>query len=99
MIREEIADQMPESRISSRFWTFATALGEIEDAAYNRRMTTRDFVGRAALAVAVYDSMGEVSWEEVTEWEPPMSDLARHGFPKDRLRGRGHGNWQIVRLR
>ena len=98
-IRQEIADQMPEKRVSSRFTTFQSAYSEIEDAAFNRRMTVREYVGRAALAFAVYDSQGEVRWEDITEKEPPISDLLRPGFPKDRLRGRGHGDWQIVRLR
>lgn len=98
-IRQEIADQMPEKRLQSRFTTFESAYREIEDAAYNRRMTVREYVGRAALAFAVFDSQGEVMWEEITEKEPPISDLRRPGFPKDRLRGRGHGEWQIVRLK
>ena len=98
-IREAIAEQMPEKRLQSRFTTFPSAYEEIDVAAYNRRMTTREFVGRAALAFAVFDSKGDVLWEEITEKEPPISDLVRVGFPKDRLRGRGHGEWQIVRLR
>lgn len=98
-IRQEIAEQMPEKRLQSHFTTFKSAFDEIQDAAYNRRMTTREYVGRAALAFAVFDSHGEVLWEEITEKEPPISDLVRPGFPKDRLRGRGHGEWQIVRLR
>jgi len=98
-IRQEIAEQMPEKRIQSRFTTIESAFREIEDAAYNRRMITREYVGRAALAFAVFDSEGQVRWEDITEKEPPISDLVRPGFPKDRLRGRGHGDWQIVRLR
>ena len=98
-IREQIAEQMPERRLQSRFTTFESAFREIEDAAFNRRMTTRDFVGRAALAFAVFDSEGALLWDEITQNEPPMTDLVRPGFAKDRLRGHGHGNWQIVRLR
>lgn len=98
-IRQEIADQMPEKRVQARFTTYESALSEIEDAAFNRRMTTREYVGRAALAFAVFDSHGEVLWEEITEKEPPISDLVRGGYAKSRLRGRGHGEWQIVRLR
>jgi hypothetical protein len=90
---------MPEKRLSARFHTFPTALSEISDAAYNRRMTVRDYVGRAALAFAVFDSEGELMWDELTELEPPMTDIVRPGFDRDRLRGRGHGKWQIVRLR
>jgi hypothetical protein len=99
VIREEIEAQMVERRLSARFHTFPSALAEISDAAYNRRMTVRDFVGRAALAFAVYDSEGEVVWDEITEKEPNMTDLVRPGFDRDRLRGGGHGKWQIVRLR
>jgi len=98
-IREAIAEQMPEKRLQSRFTTFPSAFSEIEDAAYNRRMTTREYVGRAALAFAVFDSQGEVLWQEITEKEPPISDLVMGGYAKSRLRGRGHGEWQIVRLR
>lgn len=99
VIREQFADDMTEPRVSARFHTFPSALAEITDAAFNRRMHVRDFIGRAALAFAVYDSQGEVLWEEITEKEPPMGDLVRLGFPRDRLRGHGHGEWQIVRLR
>lgn len=99
VIRQQIADQMPEKRISSRFHTFPTAFQEIEDAAFNRRMTTRDYVGRAALAFAVFDSQGELFWDDIMEKEPPIRDLVRLGFEPDRLRGEGHGKWQIARLR
>lgn len=98
-VRHEIAEQMAEPRISSRFNTFPSAFAEIEDAAFNRRMTTRDYVGRAALAFAVFDSHGEILWDEIMEKEPPISDLVLGGYQKERLRGRGHGDWRIVRLR
>lgn len=99
VVREQIADQMPEPRLSSRFTTFRSAFDLIEDAAYNRRMITREFVGRAALAFAVFDSQGEVVWDEITESEPPISNLLLGGYRKERLRGRDHGQWQIARLR
>lgn len=99
VIREEIAAQMPDPRLSSRFSTFASAFKEIEDAAFNRRMITREYVGRAALAFAVYDSHGEVLWDEITEREPSISNITLGGYRKERLRGRDHGDWQIVRLR
>lgn len=98
-IRGEIGAQLPESRVSAKFHTYPSALAEISDAAFNRRMTVRDFVGRSALAFAVYDSEGEVMWDEISMMEPPMTDTVRLGFPRDRLRGRGHGSWQIARLR
>jgi hypothetical protein len=99
VIREEIAAQMPEPRLSGKFSTFQSAYDEIQDAAFNRRMITREYVGRAALAFAVYDSQGEVLWEEIMQKEPPISDLVKGGFAKSRIRGREHGDWQIVRLR
>lgn len=99
VIREEIADQMPEPRVAGRFTTFPSAMKEIEDAAFNRRMITREYVGRAALAFAVFDSQGEILWDDITEKEPPISDLVLGGYRKERLRGREHGPWQIVRLR
>jgi len=98
-IRREIEAQMPEPRVSARYSTFRSAQELIEDAAYNRRMITREFVGRAALAFAVFDADGEVSWVEMTEKEPPISDLVVGGYAKSRLRGVGHGNWQIGSLR
>lgn len=98
-LRQEIVEQMPEGRISSRFSTFPSALREIEDAAYNRRMITREYVGRAALAMAVFDSQGEIMWDEITELEPDISDLVKGGFAKARMRGRGHGEWHIKGLR
>ncbi len=98
-IRAEIAEQLPEPRVSARFYTFESAFEAIETAAYNRRMRTGDFVGRAALAFAVFDSDGDLTWAEATEKEPPMRDLLKLGFDRDRLRGGGHGKWQIARLR
>ena len=97
-IREEIWEQFPEPRVSGRFVTFPSAMKEIEDAAYNRRMIVREYVGRAAAAFAVYDSHGEVMWDELMDLEPPISDLVVGGYAKSRLRGRGHGNWKIERL-
>jgi hypothetical protein len=99
VVREQIEEQMPDPRVSVRVSTFQSAYSEIEDAAFNRRMITREYIGRAALAFAVYDSHGEVLWDEIMEKEPPISDLVLGGYRKERLRGRGHGDWQIVRLR
>jgi hypothetical protein len=99
VIREEIVDQMPEKRLSARFTTFQSAYDEIQDAAFNRRMLTAEYVGRAALAFAVFDSHGEVLWDEIMRREPPITDLVMGGYAKSRIRGREHGDWQIVRLR
>lgn len=98
-IRAQIADQMPEPRLSGRYTTFPSAFQQIEDAAFNRRMIVREYVGRAALAFAVFDSQGEVMWDQITEQEPTISNLTLGGYRKERLRGREHGDWQIVRLR
>lgn len=98
-IRAQVQAQMPEQRVRAQFTTFPSAWREIQDAAYNRRMIVREYVGRAALAFAVYDSQGEVRWEDITEDEPTISNIVLGGYQKSRLRGRGHGQWQIVRLR
>ena len=90
---------MPEERLRGRFYTFASALSEIKDAAYNRRMLYEDYVGRAALAFAVHDSQGEIMWDEIMQKEPKISNLTMGGYAKSRERGRAHGPWQIVRLR
>lgn len=99
VVRDQIADQMPEPRLSGKFSTFRSAYEQIQDAAFNRRMITGEYVGRAALAFAVFDSHGEVLWDEITRREPPISDLVMGGYAKSRIRGREHGDWQIVRLR
>jgi hypothetical protein len=62
-------------------------------------MIVREYVGRAAAAFAVYDSHGEVLWDEIMEKEPRISNITLGGYQKERLRGREHGEWQIVRLR
>lgn len=93
--RDNILSQLPEGSTSIKGQTFPTALEIIKAAAYNRRMTTEDFVGRAALAVAVHDFGGELTWEMATEKEPPLADLRRRGLAKRRLRGRGFGPWKI----
>lgn len=93
--RDSILSDLPEGPITVRAHTYPTGLEMIRAAAYNRRMTVEDFVGRAALAVAVHDFAGDVTWEMATEKEPPLADLRRHKLPKRRLRGRGFGPWKI----
>lgn len=93
--RDKILSDLPEGPINLRAHTFPTGLEIIRAAAYNRRMTVEDFVGRAALAVAVHDFGGELTWQTASEKEPPLHDLRRHGLPKRRLRGRGFGPWNI----
>lgn len=93
--RDNILNDLPEGPITVRAHTFPSALEMIRTAAFNRRMTVEDFVGRAALAVAVHDFAGETTWERATEKEPPMSDLRRRSLPKRRLRGRNFGPWII----
>ena len=93
--RDNLLSNLPEGPINLRAHTYPTALEIIRAAAYNRRMTVEDFVGRAALAVAVHDFSGEMTWEEATDKEPPLSDLRRRSLPKRRLRGRNFGPWKI----
>lgn len=93
--RDNILTDLPEGVSSIRANTYPTALEMIRAAAYNRRMTVEDFVGRAALAVAVNDFSGQTTWEMATDKEPPLADLRRRSLPKRRLRGRGFGPWKI----
>lgn len=92
--RDNILADLPETPVPLKGSTFPTALEIIRIAAYNRRMTTEDFVGRAALAVAVHDA-DDMTWVEATKNEPPLGDLRRRSLPKRRLRGRGFGSWSI----
>lgn len=93
--RANILNDLPEARVTAKANTFPSALEMIRVAAYNRRMTVEDFIGRAALAVAVHDFAAETDWKRATEKEPPMADIRRHGLPKRRLRGRGFGAWVV----
>lgn len=93
--RDNILNDLPEGPTTLKGQTFASALELIRVAAYNRRMTVEDFVGRAALAVAVHDHGGDMTWEKATEKEPPLADLRRRKLPKRRLRGRNFGPWKI----
>jgi len=92
--RDNILNDLPDGPVNIKGHTYTTALEIIRVAAYNRRMTTEDFIGRAALAVAVHDT-DDITWEQATEKEPPLSDLRRRSLPKRRLRGRGFGPWNI----
>lgn len=93
--RDAVLSDLPEPRRSVKAFTFPSAYELIKIAAYNRRMTIEDFIGRAALAVAVYDSGGEHSWKEMTRPEPGMKDLRRRGLPLKRHFGEGFGPWKI----
>lgn len=93
--RDNILSDLPEGKVNLRGHTYPTALEVIKAAAYNRRMTVEDFVGRAALAVAVHDFAGDLTWEMATDKEPPLADLRRRSLPKRRLRGRNFGPWKI----
>jgi hypothetical protein len=97
--RADILEDLAQARIEVRAQTFPTAYDLIKVAAFNRRMDVRDYIGRAALAFAVYDARGEVSWKQMTRLEPPMRDLRRHNLPKRRLFGEGFGEWTIENLR
>ena len=94
--RANILRDLPDAPVTVRAATYPTALAVIEVAAYNRRMTVEDFIGRAALAVAVYDSDGSDTWEGISEKEPPLRDIRTRKLPRRRLRGRGFGAWRIT---
>lgn len=96
--RDEIMNDLPQTTERVWFRSYADALAIIRVAAYNRRMATPDFVARAALAVAIYDSDGELDWNKVSEKEPPMRDLRRRGLRLRRLRGNGFGPWKIKEM-
>ena len=97
--KENIAADLAESKIEVRAWTYPRALSLIEDAAWNRRMKPEDYIGRAALAFAVHDSAGEVSWEAVTRLEPEIDDLRRRNLRRKRHFGHDFGQWEIGGLR
>ena len=94
--RDRIMADLPEAPINIRGHSHPTAYDIIKVAAYNRRMTVADFIGRAALAVAVYDGDGSDTWDSATEMEPPLHDLRRRKLPRRRLRGTGFGAWRIT---
>lgn len=93
--RDNILNDLPEGPVPLRGASFPSAVEIIKVAAFNRRMGLEEFVGRAALAVAVHDMSGEISWAQATEKEPPLKDLRRRKLPRRRLRGKGFGPWQI----
>lgn len=93
--RADLLNDLPQARISAKFQTFPDAYDLIKVAAYNRRMKHEDFVGRAALAMAVFDSAGEHTWREMTRQEPPMWDLRRHNLPMKRKFGADFGPWEV----
>lgn len=92
--RDTIIQDLPEPSQKIMIRSYASALELIRIAAFNRRMSVRDFIARAALAVAVYDH-GDITWEEATEKEPPLPDLRRWHLPRRRLRGKNFGPWKI----
>lgn len=93
--RDNILNDLPEGPVPLRGQTYPTAMELIRVAAWNRRISVEDFVGRAALSVALYDSNGEITWEDATEKEPPLRDERRRKLPRRRMRGRGFGPWKI----
>ena len=93
--RDKIVRDLPEVSVRLEGRTFPSALELIRIAAYNRRMSVLDFVGRAALAVAIHDQQGDITWEDATDKEPPLPDLRRWRLPRRRLRGKNFGPWKI----
>lgn len=96
--RADILDDLAQARIQVSALTFPNAYDLMKIAAYNRRMHVPEFIGRAALAVAVFDSAGEVSFAEVARVEPPIRDLRRHNLPMKRHFGRDFGPWNIKEM-
>ncbi len=93
--RDVILRDLPEPYATVKATTFPSALEIIKVAAFNRRMRLSEFVGRAALAVAVYDNRGEITWQEATRLEPQLHDLRLGPGDTRRRRGKNHGPWQI----
>lgn len=93
---DTILAELPQPPINVTCHTHADALAIIKVAAYNRRMGLGDFIGRAALAVAIYDGDGSDTWDAATKMEPPLRDLRRRKLPRRRLRGTGFGAWRIT---
>lgn len=93
--RMDLLSDLPQPRMSAKFYTYGNAYELIKVAAFNRRMKTQDYVGRAALAMAVFDSKGEHTWKEMTRLEPEMWDLRRHNLPLKRKFGTDFGPWEI----
>lgn len=94
--KADLLADLPQRRIAVKAHTYDDAYVLIQVAAYNRRMSVQDFIGRAALAVAVADSKGEHSWREMTRLEPPMRDLRRNNLPYKRKFGEDFGPWKIT---
>ena len=95
--RSDVLRALPDRNVRFEVVTFESAMELINDAAYNRRLFTADFAGRAALAVAAYD-LG-LEWTDVTRKEHPIRDLRRHGAQPRRKYGQKHGNWRIGDMR
>lgn len=94
--RSDVLSSLPEHKRTIRLVTFTSAGELIEEAAWNRRMSTEEFCGRAALAVACFDS--GIPWGQATRGEPPLFDRRRKSMPPRRKRGRDFGNWTITEM-
>jgi hypothetical protein len=92
----DVLAALPQPRIEVRANTWPDAYDVIKTAAYNRRIPVKEFIGRAALAIAVFDSNGDIVWKDITRNEPPMHDLRRHNLPPKRKFGHDFGPWEIV---
>jgi hypothetical protein len=95
----DLIAHLPDRRVEMRAHTFESAAELIRDGAWNRRMHVEEYIGRAALAFAVYDAGDEVTWKQITYLEAPLRDKRRHNMPRRRLFGREFGSWEIERLR
>lgn len=96
--RADLLTDLAQARIQVKALTFPDAYDLVKIAAFNRRMHVPEFIGRAALAIAVYDSQGEVTWAQMTRVEPAMRDLRRHNLPLKRKFGHDFGPWVIKEM-
>lgn len=95
--RADVIRSLADEKRMVRAMTFQTGLEMIQIAAYNRRMSQREFIGRAALAVACYDL--DEPWYAATKKEPPLMDLRRWQMHPVRKYGRDFGEWQITGMK
>jgi hypothetical protein len=93
--REDLLAALPQARIQVQAITFPDAYDLMKIAAFNRRMHVPEFIGRAALAFAVYDAGEDATWAAMTRNEPPMRDVRRHNLPPKRKFGHDFGPWVI----
>lgn len=86
---------LPEITLRSKYNTFPSAREVIVEAAHARGLGMGDFVGRSALAVAVYDL--DIPWRTIARTEHPVHDLRIYHGRLPHF-GRNFGPWIIERM-